>query len=118
MRPPDERRVMPYQDGFQIRVTATPQQALELLRKLASEDEYRTTFEAGAPQELLSYGIELPPELAGKRFKLPPKWMLEDLLSRIDDPFGEGTTGVLGWIIYTMVLPWAGPPPNGDDGEE
>jgi hypothetical protein len=99
-----------------VRITLSAGQAHALLQELATDDDARDAFEHGTHNALVTGGIEIhfPEEFQGQpsKLKLPPKWQLEDLLNRLEDPWSDETRVPLGHSIYMLVLPYGGPMPE------
>lgn len=105
---------------IEVRVPADWQSARDFLKRLSEDDAFREQIEQGNLQGLVEYGIEIefPEGLAPEtlRLKLPPKWQIEDLLSRTDT-FGDKPTAPLGHSIYVVVLPYAGATGDEEQGD-
>ena len=94
-----------------VQITLSAGAARELLVQLATDDAAREEFETGSHESLVGGGItiQFPESIAPPpKFKLPPKWQLEDLLSRLDDPWGAEARVPLGHAVYVLVLPFGG----------
>ena len=98
-----------------VRLRASPQEARAFLSRLATDDAFRLEVEQN-PAVLEQFGLAVPQHLVPEKIVLPPRWMIEDLLSRIDDPFAPGGgRAPVGFMIYVMVVAWAGPAPASQD---
>ncbi len=67
----------------QIRVEITPEKAVELLRRLATEDEFRSRFEKDTRGLLREYAIEVPADLMPADVQAPPQGMLLEALAAL-----------------------------------
>ncbi len=101
----------------EIRVTATPQQSLEFLEKLARDDEFRDGLRANPRDVLAGYGVEISEAAIPKDVELPPKEHVEELLATAGemDPFGRVERAAHGYGF--LVLSFAFARPFGAEGE-
>ena len=89
------------------------EKAAEFLRRLEEEDGYREKVEANPEAELATAGLTVPQGLLpkGRELRLPSKpeiHKLREELGALGDPFGEAARPSLGFIIYAVVVGWAG----------
>ena len=97
-----------------VQIPTDRAKAWEFLHKLATDEAFYREVEENPGLLLAEQGLVVgnlaPPEC----IKLPPRWQIEDLLSRADDPFKDGAKPPLGFAVYMMAIAWAGPaPPDG-----
>ena len=71
-------------DQERIRVSISPDEALELLGKLASDDEFRERFVADPKGVLATYHVEISDSLIPDPVELPSKEALNQLLRDFD----------------------------------
>jgi hypothetical protein len=116
------------QDSFEpitIEIPTDRAKAWEFLHRLATdEDFYREVKKNPALLFGSEQGIGMPPNLIPEQeIDLPPRWQIQDLLDRADDPFAPGAKPPIGFAVYMMSIAWGGPaprspPPDGADGPE
>lgn len=80
------------------------ERTLEILGKLASDDEFRSAFERDPAGTLKEYGINVPADSVAS---LPPKEVLASALNT----FAAQTLQPQGFGGYGRLPPWTGPFP-------
>jgi hypothetical protein len=71
--------------AMEIRISISPEQSLEFLERLASDDEFRARLEKDASALLREYGIEVPPEAVPAAVEAPAKDDVERALRDIEE---------------------------------
>ena len=69
--------------GRRIVITTTPEQGVELIKRLISDDEFRARFEHDTQELLAEYGIDVPSEMIPDEVKAPPPEALEQVRDQI-----------------------------------
>jgi len=104
-------------DEITITLRITEDQAHELLKRLASDDDFRRQLEADPARVLVDYGIEISPaEAIPPSAQLASKEEIGILLAAMmqeDDPFGRVSHGawryhLLGKVFSFGALPMIG----------
>ncbi len=92
-------------EGPRIQVDITPRRAVEFVRRLASDDDFRDEFERDPEKVLREYHIHLPQEYLPDQVTLPPKEDIEDRISSAEPQL----LGLMGWFCGWFIQP---PPPR------
>jgi len=92
--------------NIEIRMNITGDEARELLRRLAEDDEFRGKVEQDPKAALLHYGIDLSDDAGAAFRQLPPKEEIQRFLKQVGgrDEYGEGEHPSLGfgWLILSL----------------
>jgi putative modified peptide len=101
----------PERRNIEIRMNITDEEARELLRRLAEDDEFRGRVEQDAKAALLDYGIDLSDDAGAALRQLPPKDEILRFLKQIGerDVYGEGEHPSLGFGWWILSLGFAMP---------
>jgi putative modified peptide len=95
-------------DEITITLRVGQDQALELLRRLAEDDDFRREIESSPAQVLASYGIEItPPEAIPPRAQLASKEQIGVLLDAMmteDDPLGRVSHGAWRYQLLPNIF--------------
>jgi hypothetical protein len=100
---------------IKIRVDLDPAKAREFLERAAG-NEYQA-INRNLANELRDIGFEIP-EGKLEDARLPPQPELQRLLKDLEegDPFAPGARPSLGFILFVIVVGWAGPVVQGESG--
>jgi hypothetical protein len=95
-----------------IRITTTPEQAVEFLRKLAGDDDFRRRYEADARALLAEYGVEIPEGSLPEPVVAPPAIALEPVVAALElaiagegDGDGDGFSFLWGFVFFSFFGP-------------
>jgi hypothetical protein len=102
-------------EPFTIQIPSDRKKAWSILHRLATDEEYYRKVKKH-PELIFGTeeGIGLPPALVPPEqtpIDLPPRWQIQDLLDRADDPFAEGAKPPIGFAVFMMSIAWGGPTP-------
>jgi hypothetical protein len=101
----------------EVRIGISPDEALEFLQLLATDEALRTALEESPRETLLQYNIEYSEENAPDRLKLPAPEVIQhhvDSLSQHHDSWAEGAVLPHGFAVLLVahgngVIPPIGP---------
>jgi hypothetical protein len=93
-----------------IRITTTPEQAVEFLRRLAGDDDFRRRYEADARALLAEYGVEIPEGSLPEPVVAPPAIALEPVVVALElaiagEDEGEGFSFLWGFVFFSFFGP-------------
>lgn len=71
-----------------LRIDTGRDQAVEFVRRLADDDEFRARLEKDPKGVLWDYGVEVSPELIPATVELPPKADVRRMLDRSQEGLG------------------------------
>jgi putative modified peptide len=94
------------EDDQRIQISMTPQQAEELLGKLAEDDDFRQELEADPERVLAEYGIQVPPGQLEGQAVLPPKEEVQDARSKMEtgELYPEGLRPPIFRIFMQLLI--------------
>jgi hypothetical protein len=103
----------------EIFMDLTPQEALDFLQKLATDDEFRDRLQGDPRSVLVDYRIEVNDAGLPVKAELPPKEQVQELLERVWDldEYGRVAFAPLGYGWMVIVLAFAMPLVAGDAPE-
>jgi putative modified peptide len=104
---------------IEILMEITPQDALDFLNKLATDDEFRARLKEDPRSVLVEYRIEINDAGVPTNAELPPKEDVQHLLDQIGelDEYGRASFVPLGYGWMVIVLGFAMPLVAGDSPE-
>jgi hypothetical protein len=82
-----------------IRITTTPEQAIEFLERLIDDDDFRARYEQNTLEVLAEYGIQLPSVGMPEGIKAPPAEAISAVRSELyaARDRGENWFSFFGW---------------------
>ena len=82
-----------------IRITTTPEQAIEFLERLTDDDDFRTRYEQNTVEVLAEYGVQLPAEGLPEGIKAPSREALANARTELyaARDRGDEMFGFFGW---------------------
>lgn len=98
----------------ELRIGITPDEALELLDALATDEELREELEQNPRETLLRFNIDISPEDAPARLQLPPPEAIQhhaDSL-REREPFGDDASMPHGFAVLFVAHGNGAPQPR------
>jgi hypothetical protein len=86
-----------------IRITTTPEQAIEFLERLTDDDDFRARYEQNTLELLAEYGVHLPPQGLPEGIQAPPR---ELLANTRDQLYGARDRGeeMFGFFHWGLVF--------------
>ena len=80
-------------DRGEIRISTTPEEALDLLERLASDDAFRTRLERSPRKVLEEFHFYIPQDEMPERVELPPEEELRGLVEEMREAVASKEPG-------------------------